>query len=85
MLKIVLLSVDKFSLSTAENIAMKHSIVNLDTLITALNEQEKRNVVKKANSDEIIQVYSISDFATACNDNVIDLDSYWVSELFVKN
>jgi hypothetical protein len=85
MLKIVLLSIDKFVLSTAENIAMNHSIVNLDTLITALNEQEKRNVVKKDNSDEIIQVYSISDFATACNDNVIDLDSYWVTYVKYKD
>jgi hypothetical protein len=85
MLKIVLLAIDKFDLSTAENIAMNHSIVNLDTLITALNEQEKRNVVKKDNSDEIIQVYSISDFATACNDNVIDLDSYWLTYVKYKD
>jgi hypothetical protein len=85
MLKIVLLSVDKFSLSTAENIRVKHSIVNLDTLITALNEEEKRDVVKKPNSDTIIQVYDMENFADACNEQMINLDDWFVTYVKYKD
>lgn len=79
MLRVVLLSTDHFERSTAENIQNLPSIKNLDTLIKALNEEEKRDVVKKANSDEIIKVYPINDFITACNDGFVDLESSWIT------
>lgn len=85
MLKIVLLSMNDFERSTAELIENLPSITNLDTLIETINDTEGSEILKKENSDTLIQVYTIGDFTTACNDQIIDLDSYWMTYVNFNN
>ena len=79
MLRVVLLLSDNFERSTAELIENLPSITNLDTLIEAINEVEGNDILKRENCDTLIQEYPIDEFTTACNDQIIDLDSYWVT------
>jgi hypothetical protein len=79
MLKIVLLSTDHCERSTAEIIECRPSITTLEKLIKAVNEEEKRDVFKNKNTDDVMQVYPIGDFTVACNDGIIDTDSWWIT------
>lgn len=79
MLRVVLLLSDNFERSTAELIENLPSITNLDTLIEAINKVEGNDILKKENCDDLIRVYPINDFTTDCNDQIIDLDTCWVT------
>lgn len=83
MKKIVLFSVQNFDREVPDKLLIK-SIVDMDTLIKAINEEVGSEVVTMETSDTIIQVYSVDDFIIACNDGVIDIDEYWIGSVNFK-
>ena len=85
MIKVVLLSVNELERSTAESIENMDSVNNIETLIEAINEAEDKNVLTKDNYIGIIEIYSLSDFADACNDQIINLNDWWVSYVDFSN
>lgn len=84
MKKIVLFSVDVFERETPERLLIK-SIIDMDTLIKAINLEVGEELVTLKTSDTDIQVYSIDDFVIACNNQEINLDSWWIGTVNFKD
>jgi hypothetical protein len=40
---------------------------------------------KKMSDDEFIQIYTLSDFIDACNNQEINLEEYWLSYINITN
>lgn len=73
MIKVVLLSVDRFEKSTAEEIKFS----GLINSFADLKQQLQR--IEGDFDMEDVTVYSLEDFAVACNEQYVDLESVWLT------
>ena len=73
MIRVVLLSVDRFEKSTAEEIKFLGLINSFGDLKHHLQRIEGDFDV------EDVTVYDLEDFADACNEQHVDLESVWLT------